>query len=459
MKQINKKLTVLLSLFYILLASQSLFARQKIAERTIMIYAQADSILNSFAARNFQSMSTIGSNEDLNIIAQWNQPQKKGSWRYKIDKNRMTLVDSHNKNSRRNFSKDLIDFAHFVAKNYPAKSYILVLWNHGCGILDPEWDQLHNFAINPATLGAIPRFQIEGEICETRDQSQECTVYDTCDEDIIFNDLFCSEYLQESLCSDVRGILFDIANRNYLTNQGLTDALNYITKNIIKKKFEIIGMDACLESMFEMHYQIKDVAHYAVMSEEVELAHGWNYTKFLDAVASNKIETQDIAKSIVYTFGDFYRGRTRFYTQSAIDLSGVEFLKENLDQIVSNIILCKQNNSQTISKAIKAARKECFQLSVPFYVDLHSFYSKLKKNLDKIKNIKSKEFKNLKKSVSNGIQLINNVVIANVSSNYLSRAKGISIYFPYPTKNIDQSYLKTSFVQDSLWLEFLQQVS
>jgi hypothetical protein len=47
------------------------------AEWTVMIYAQADPILNNFALRNFHAISTIGSNEKLNVIVQWNQPQKR----------------------------------------------------------------------------------------------------------------------------------------------------------------------------------------------------------------------------------------------------------------------------------------------------------------------------------------------------------------------------------------------
>ena len=54
---------------------------------TIMIYAQADSILNNFAVKNFQAMATIGSNSKVNIITQWNQPRKDGVWRYRIEKN------------------------------------------------------------------------------------------------------------------------------------------------------------------------------------------------------------------------------------------------------------------------------------------------------------------------------------------------------------------------------------
>jgi hypothetical protein len=378
------------------------------AKWTVMIYAEADSILNNFAARNFHAMSNIGSNENLNIIVQWNQPHKKGTWRYKIDKHKMTLIHNHSK-TRTNFSQDLIDFVSFAAEKYPADEYALILWNHGLGILDPDWGNIHQFAINPSMMSA--RSQIEGITCP------------------------------------LRGILFDISNKNYLDNQGLINALSHLTTNVTKKKFAIIGMDACLMSMLEVCYQIKNFAHYSVASEEVELAQGWDY-KFLEDLAITPVCAEKLAKTIVSMFKDFYQGKTKFYTQSAIYLEGIEALKQNLDAVVSNIILHRQSKPKKINLAIKKARKACFQLSIPCYVDLYSFYSELDKHL-------TPDFKILKTNLKEGMAIIDKVVIANVTSNHLSRAKGISIY--YPSNNIDPSYFNTLFVQDSLWLPFLQQ--
>lgn len=465
MKHLSKKLQVLLLVSGVMLFGQSTVFGYKLSSSkasptktqssnqdtqtqsptkwTIMIYAQADSVLNSFAARNFHAMSTVGSNEDLNLIVQWNQPRKKGVWRYKINKNQMELVDKSTRKEKPDFSQDLIDFADFSAKNYPAENYVLILWNHGVGIIDPEWNKLQNFAVNPTTLRECPRAQIPGITCDT----------DIAADTICKADTICDE--------QVRGILFDIGNRTYLSNQGLTYALDYITKNIIKKKFELIGMDACLMSMLEVYYQIKDFAIWSVASEEVELAHGWNYTPFLHALINDSLSSKELAEKIVYTFEDFYKGKTKFYTQTALKLENVELVKENLDQIVSNILLCKKTDAKNINLAIKKARKTCFQLSVPCYVDLHSFYTELQTQLDRLKKspkqktfTKSDNFKDLQASINDGIQLIDAIILASTNSDYLSRARGISIYFPQ--KSIDQSYFKTLFVQSSLWLPFLQ---
>ena len=421
------------------------------AKWTFLIYAEADSILNSFAARNFQAMSTVGSNENLNIIVQWNQPKKSGVWRYKIEKNKMTLVNNNPIKKRDNFAQDLIDFSDFSVKNFPAENYALILWNHGLGILDPEWSELQRFAINPAALGTDPRIQIKATTIVEGDTFSE-KISSSSDKTV-------SLFSPKNETDDAfRGILFDIANKNYLDNQGLIYALSQITTNITKKKFAIIGMDACLMSMFEVFYQIRHFADYAVSSEEVELAQGWNYSPVFYTLATTSVtSTKKLAQNIVHTFEDFYKNQTKFYTQSAVNLSEIDLLKQNLDQIVSNVILCRRENRNKINLAIKKARRKCFQLSVSCYVDLYSFYSELYKQIDKIKHQNTSEevfLQELKDSLSDGMYIIDNIVVANVASNHLSKAKGISIY--YPKKAIDPSYFNTVFVQDSLWLPFLQ---
>jgi Clostripain family. len=131
----------------------------------------------------------------------------------------MTLISS-TPQVQQDVSKDLIDFAQFSATNYAAQNYAFIFWNHGIGILDPKWNDLHMFAINPSVLEQHQRIQIEG-ITEPSEKQK-------------------------------KGILFDIANKSYLNNQGLTSALSYITTHVLHKKFALIGMDACLMSMLEV---------------------------------------------------------------------------------------------------------------------------------------------------------------------------------------------------------------
>lgn len=446
----------------------------KMAHWTIMIYAQADHILNNFAIKNFNAIAKIGSNENLNIIVQWNQPRKKGMWRYKIDKNHMTLLSSEKAKAKPTFSNDIIEFADFTIKNYPAKKYGFVFWNHGVGVIDPEWNQLQQFAINPTALAYSPRIQIAG--------------------------------ITKSF-STRRGILFDIEHKTYMNNQELDSTLAYITQNILHKKFHFVGMDACLMAMLGTMYQIKDYAKYFVSSEEVELAQGWNYPPFLQIAKNTKLKTKEMINNIVMSYESYYKNKTQFYTQSAVKLEELNFLRANIDHVVNNIGLCSLINKQKTEAAIQKARKLCLQFSTPCYIDLHSFYSELHKQFDALellaqqqtnplnsntprsrrsgsivgassahvqtrsprfrrtlmtndhanehqRFIRAQAFKDLQQTLADGIELINHIVLANVTSKYLSQARGISIY--YPSHTIDPSYLKTKFAQESLWLDFLE---
>jgi hypothetical protein len=415
----NKRI-VLLALFLCFATAVPLFSQPSAGSEkanqskwTIMIYAQADLTLNSFAIKNLQSMANVGSSENIKIIVQWNQPNKKGVWRYKINKNEIELIETREK--RKNFSEDLIDFSKFVADKFSAENYIFIFWSHGSGILDPRWDRLNYFSIMGSCATA------EGDTLNSGPAK--------------------------------KAILFDIENKTYLKNHEFQNALSNITKNIIGKKFAIIGMDACFMAMFEVFYQIRNFADYSVSSEEVELAQGWNYEQFLNFIncRADSISSKDIAKNIVLTFKNLYQNETRFYTQSAINLKLIDLLKNNIDLVVYLISQCKKNSPASIKKMIRLARQNCFQLSVSCYVDLLSFYTELQKVVDD---------KTLKTALDNGIELIKKTVIENVSSKYFSRARGISIYFPFlaDKKNkIDSSYLKTEFAQKSLWLKFLKE--
>jgi hypothetical protein len=50
---------------------------------------------------------------------------------------------------------------------------------------------------------------------------------------------------------------------------------------------------------------------------------------------------------------------------------------------------------------------------------------------------------------------VEEAVVANVTGENFTRARGLSVYFPHGL--IDQSYPKTLFAQDSAWLSFIQE--
>jgi hypothetical protein len=389
-------------------------------------------------------MATIGSNNKLNLLVQWYQPNKRGIWRYKINKNKMELDKMIQNNTDGNQAADLVNSMKWAKTKYPAQHYSLILWNHGVGILDPVWNGHTWINVNSRIVAENPRFQIDGLTKHIKEEVQQQITQDT-----------------NNHHKDHRGILFNDESRTYMNNQQLVEALKQIKTKVLKnKKLDLLGMDACLMAMLEIVYQAKDYAKYLVASQEVELAYGWDYYSITHTLSQGNVKPIDFAKYIVLFYEQYYKNRISFYTQSAIDLNNVDYVKDNLNMIVDNIQKCKKYDKNGIKQIIKQVRKSCIQFSTKSYVDLYSFYTQLSNKIDTkylkkpVKNnMLFNAAKELNESLDIGKQLINTTVIANVAGSRSKNAKGLSIYFP--TKFIDKSYYKTEFIKNSLWISLL----
>ena len=115
-------------------------------EWTIMVYLNAKNDLERFGISDVNEMETVGSNDYFNIVVEFGRikgyDSSNGDWtgvrRYYITKdNDKTKINSQliadlGEVDMGNY-KQLIDFAKWAKKNYPAKKYLLIIWNHGSG--------------------------------------------------------------------------------------------------------------------------------------------------------------------------------------------------------------------------------------------------------------------------------------------------------------------------------------
>ena len=408
------------------------------AEWTTLVFIQARNNLNKFASKNINDMAMVGSNKNLNILVQLYQPNNRGVWRYKINKNKLELDSFLKSNTDGTNTSDLVGAMKWATSKYPAKKYSLVLWNHGVGILDPNWNGSH---------------RIFSSKLITDDQNLQTEYLKTTNE---------NKMEQEKMHH--RGILFNEQSKTYMNNQQLVEALKQIKNNVLKnKKIDIFGMDACLMAMLEVGYQSRNYAKYMVASQEVELAYGWPYIQIMNQLSLGNMSPIKLAESIVLFYRQYYKNKIPFFTQSAVNLENIIHVKNNVDQVVALVNNCKKQDKNAIKNLIKNARKHSIQFSTKFYVDLHSFYFQLSQQLKQHyfnKNSKQKNHfllknvSNLKKALKIGMKLIENAVIASTAGKKLKSAKGISIYFPL--KGIDKSYYKTEFAQNSLWIDLLK---
>jgi len=223
-------------------------------------------------------------------------------------------------------------------------------------------------------------------------------------------------------------------------------------KNILGRKVDLVGFDACLMAGIEVQYQIKDEATIFVASEEEEYAAGWPLSVIFKELAARSLTPFELANIIVGAYGLLHQEDPK-HTLSAVNLENIIHLKNNHDEIITKLFQkCQTSDNDKIKDAVKNARKKCYQFKIPIYVDLSSFYSELHKGLQDLSLPTTKVLEN---TLTNGIKLIEKTVIANVTGKRATRAKGISIYYPNHLP-IHPSYFETKFAQESKWLQFLE---
>lgn len=416
---------------------QPIEAKQAKKPWTILVFAAADNNLRDFAPRNQKQMSIVGSNDTVNMLMHMDirlSGNKKMSRRYYIDKNNPIPVEITEKNPMDSGDPaTLISACRWAIEEYPADKYMLVLWNHGTGIIDPygrrQFDTNFMFHYNAETNN----FEL--------------------DRTIGFIDLI------EAL--DDRGICWDDSTGNYLTNQKLEQALNEIVTNQLKgQKLDIIAFDACLMSMLEVAEITKRYAKIQVSSQEVEPGPGWKYDEALSIFNTSNPDKKDVAINIVNAFAKAYKPNGNHpgfidFTQSALDLTAIEELEKNVNELADILIRALDSDKALVYKNMignSRAKKNLTHFNEPTYVDLHHLYTNLLKNLRE--NFKSLDLLNMQllRCLESGLGLFKKVVIHSVSGSNLPHARGISIFFP--EKRIHPSYKKANFAKNN-WINFL----
>lgn len=408
-------------------------------EWTIMVYLAGDNDLRNFLLRNLQQMISAGSTDRINIVVHLDiklANRKKASYWLLVNQNEIVrlnldpatqVMDSGNPNT-------LQTFGAWAISNFPAEQYCLILSDHGTGIIDPEKGKITNisnlFTYNPFTN----KLEL--------------------DRSIGFLDFVMhANYL--------RGICWDDTTGNYLTNQDLDVVLGNLSTILPSKKFDIIGFDACLMSMIEIAHIVKKHAHYMVASEDIELGMGWFFDALLRPFQAHSYTPEAFAKHIVNTYETMYKPITDDFTLSALKLESVAAIEQNLDAIASLLAKALRGQyKQSVRAAIKASKSapRCTHFDEPTYLDLYDFYRNLEESLPYFQFNNTAEgatiISELKQQLALGRSLINRTVVANTAGPNLSRAKGISIYFPEYA--INSSYRKTQFARGNKWFEFLE---
>ncbi|MBP7175461.1 MAG: peptidase C11 [Thermoclostridium sp.] len=194
--------------------------------------------------------------------------------------------------------------------------------------------------------------------------------------------------------------------------------------------FDIIGFDACLMATLETAMVLEPYADYMVASEETEPGIGWYYTGWISELSKNtSVSTVDLGKKLI----DDYIAKVKQDTPrsqgtlSLIDLAELKGTAPTQFKAFarSTGVLLDGEQYHVVSDA-RSSCKEFSKSSKLNQIDLIDFAKKLE----------TPEAVSLAKTLSGSIKY-------NRTTNNITNANGLSIYFPYNSLNKMNAMLNT----------------
>lgn len=408
---------------------RDLITANPVRELTIMVFMNAKNNLEAAGLYNINDMERIGSSDKVNIIVeagrmngQEGDVHDDGDW---IGVRRLYIkkdADTKKINSQVVYSKSgqnvydmgdykkVIEFVKWTKQKFPAKRYMLVLWDHGTGWLDPQKKQ---------------------------EQSN-------------------------------KGISFDDETGNYIA----TDEIGKIVKEV--GGVDILAFDACLMQMAEVLAEVKDYTKMVLGSEEVVPGYGYPYGLFLDAVVKNpNMSNEDIGRTVVASFKKFYEYVKQPAMLSAVRSNKVNQLNRLMADFAQaamaadEIEALKKARAEIIRFDILGEDTDPNK-KISFFGDVYQFADIVSKNITK-NDEKSLNLKTKADMLKNFI--INELVIARGhygnerAGKSLDLAFGVSAYFPPAETRITmdridailkEPYANFKFAKETKWSDFVK---
>lgn len=406
---------------------------------TVLVYMAGENEPIIDGERDLAEMAKVGSNDEINIVAQFDRAGPTGTQRFYLTKGGGYEKDCIAKLGKTNTGdpKILIDFLKWGITTYKAEHYMIILWNHGNGWKDED---VHNRIRMSGPERDITSFEMR-KVHRGGRSGIGRALFSTTIEAIA------------KLGEKQRAICFDDGSKDFLDSLELKNAFNLALKETNVKKFDIIGFDACLMNMLEVSYQIKDSAKILIGSEESEPLEGLPYDLILEVLAENPdITPEKFANSVVDEYIRSYDNSAENVTQSAIDLEKIIDVKDKVDKLA--YILGKEiKKREVFYSVLKSAG-----LAQHFYdghaydnLDLFDFARLIKEDSlsDQIKSSAQDLINSLNIS-SDGF-----IIAAKTLGKEVKNSHGVSIYFPITTE-YPTFYDKLDISKEGKWNDFIK---
>lgn len=272
-------------------------------EWTILVFMNAANNLEYDSVVDMNEMEQLGSTADVNIVVQWKRiagyDSSNGDWR--TTRRYYVIKDSDTATVNSNLLVDmgpgvdmgsanvLREFLQWGVRSFPARKYMVVIWNHGAG-----W-----------------------------------RVY------------------RDRLNVLARGVSYDDNTGNNIRIWELPVALS------VGVKWNIVAFDASLMQMLEVAYEIRNLSDYIVGSEESPPAAGYPYHRILAPVIANpSMSARDVAAQIVTQTINYYNpDSTDNITQSALDTTQLDNVTQKVDVLAQVLLGVAPGNGAAVAFA------------------------------------------------------------------------------------------------------------
>lgn len=259
-------------------------------EWTLLIFVNGDNDLEAPALADFNEMERVGSTPEINVLVQLDRSERyaraDGDWsgarRYLVE------ADSDSESITSPVLEDLgatdsgsvqtvLDFVAWGASRWPAQRYALILWDHGDG-----WSLDDN-----------------GDVASTKGIS-----YD-----------------------DGAGTGISVAAGD------LTELVEGAAA-VFGQPIDLLGLDACNMSQWEVAWSVGTAANTMVASEDYEALTGWPYDDiFVDLMAAPSMDAPALGAQIALRFHEVPDS-----TLSVLDLAAIPSLSTHLDAVADAMI-------------------------------------------------------------------------------------------------------------------------
>ncbi len=419
--------TVAIALCAFLALSSAVLATET-KEWTVMVYIAGDNNLAEAGLDDINEMEAVGSTDQVNIVVQIDgsesyTPNAAGTRRYLIQKDdKMGEITTppigEMEEADMGTQATLEEFAEWGIKNYPAKKYAIILWNHGNGWY-PD-DGLHKFG-GKGVLGGP-------------------------------NDPL------KAICSDE-------SSDNALSTSGVGESMEKIAKTL-GRKIDLVGFDACLMGMAEAFYEVRNAAHVACGSEKTEPGDGWSYDEFLSILAAHpEYDGEQLGRTIVETYTSSYNGGSQGsenVTQSCVRFTetamanfnaAVSMFSEELNRVVAL-------DRDAVKAAVAATQdfrvRSFFGSYFTTHKDLYDFAEKIKEAFPEDEDLGAGADLMMEAiSGENGFVVANGITEVSPYGT-VTGAHGVAIYIP--TNGYEETYADMDFANTG-WYEFIKNLN